>query len=124
MSILFTLIPYAQKSLENLASYAPMDLDIKTQPLLQPFVMPPDIDVKMLGQKLIPEYCLYRFEGTMFYPPLPTEFLEENVGVKNIPVHIVVFENDLFGVIYLTRKSMTLYHRIGQNLTATNYEDI
>ena len=59
--------------------------------------MPPDIDVKMIGQELIPEYCLYRFEGTMFYPPLQSEFLEENVGVKNIPVHIVVFENDLFG---------------------------
>ena len=63
----------------------------------------------------------------MFYPPLPSEFLEdpkEHVSAKKIPIQIIVFENDVLGVLLLTRQSMNIYYRVTQNLIATNYQDI
>lgn len=63
----------------------------------------------------------------MFYPPVDSEDLEnpkEHLAMKNIPVHIIVFGDNVFGVLLLTRKSMSMYHRVTQNLTAINYEDI
>ena len=63
----------------------------------------------------------------MFYPPVDSEDLENakhHLAMKNIPVHIIVFGDKFFGVLLLTRKSMSIYHRVTQNLTAINYEDI
>ena len=85
------------------------------------------MDVTMFRPNEIPNFCLYRFEGTMFYPPVDYEDLEnpkECLTLKNIPVHIIVFGDNVFGVLLLTRKSMSIYHRVTENLTAINYEDI
>ena len=114
----------------NELTYKPIDLNSETQPLPQSFILPSDVDVKMFRTNEIPNFCLYRFEGTMFYPPVDSEDLEnlenpkEHLALKNIPVHIIVFGDNIFGVLLLTRKSMSIYHRVTQNLTAINYEDI
>ena len=108
-------------------TYKPIDINSEIQPLPQPFILPSDLDVTMFRPKEIPNFCLYRFEGTMFYPPVDSEDLEnpkEHLAMKNIPVHIIVFGDNVFGVLLLTRKSMSIYHRVTQNLTAINYEDI
>ena len=117
----------------NELTYKPIDLNSETQPLPQPFILPSDMDITMFRPNEIPNFCLYRFEGTMFYPPVDYEDLEnlenlenpkEHIAMKNIPVHIIVFGDNVFGVLLLTRKSMSIYHRVTQNLTAITYEDI
>ena len=111
-------------------TYEEIDINSEFPPLPQPFILPSDMDVTMFRPNEIPNFCLYRFEGTMFYPPLDYEDLEdlenpkECLTLKNIPVHIIVFGDNVFGVLLLTRKSMSIYHRVTQNLTAINYEDI
>ena len=63
----------------------------------------------------------------MFYPPVDSEDLENpkhHLAMKNIPVHIIVFGDNVFGVLFLTRKSISIYHRVTKNLTAINYDDI
>ena len=111
-------------------TYEEIDINSEFPPLPQPFILPSDMDVTMFRPNEIPNFCLYRFEGTMFYPPVDYEDLEnlenpkEHLALKNIPVHIIVFGDNVFGVLLLTRKSMSIYHRVTQNLTAINYEDI
>ena len=108
-------------------TYEEIDINSEFPPLPQPFILPSDMDVTMFRPNEIPNVCLYRFEGTMFYPPLDYEDLEnpkEHLALKNTPVHIIVFGDNVFGVLLLTRKSMSIYHRVTQNLTAINYEDI
>ena len=115
------------RSLGNELTYKPIDINSETQPLPQSFILPSDVDLKMFRPKEIPNFCLYRFEGTMFYPPVDSEDFEnskEHLAMKKIPVHIIVFGDNVFGVLLLTRKSMSIYHRVTQNLTAINYEDI
>ena len=41
-----------------------------------------------------------------------------------IPAHIVIFDNDTFGVLFLELGSLALYSRVKENLAATHFEDI
>ena len=130
LSSLANRILLITKRISNELTYEEIDINSEFPPLPQPFILPSDMDVTMFRPNEIPNFCLYRFEGTMFYPPLDYEDLEnlenpkEYLALKNIPVHIIVFGDNVFGVLLLTRKSMSIYHRVTQNLTAINYEDI
>ena len=41
-----------------------------------------------------------------------------------IPAHIVIFDNDTLGVLFLELRSMSLYSRVKEDLTARHFEDI
>ena len=41
-----------------------------------------------------------------------------------IPAHVVIFDNDTFGVLFLELGSLALYSRVKENLAATHFEDI
>ena len=41
-----------------------------------------------------------------------------------IPAHVVIFDNDTFGVLFLEIGSLALYSRVKENLAATHFEDI
>ena len=41
-----------------------------------------------------------------------------------IPAHIVIFDNDTLGVLFLELRSMSLYSRVKEDLTACHFEDV
>ena len=41
-----------------------------------------------------------------------------------IPAHVMIFDNDTFGVLFLELGSLALYSRVKENLAATHFEDI
>ena len=41
-----------------------------------------------------------------------------------IPAHVVIFDNDTFGVVFMDLGSLALYSRVKENLAATHFEDI
>ena len=43
---------------------------------------------------------------------------------KMIPAHVVIFDCNTFGVIFLSINYMGIYSRIKENLTAVHYEDV
>ena len=84
----------------------------------QPFLLPPDI---ILDSPIEFEYnqCLHRFFGE-------AQVAGHNYfNPKMIPAHIIVFDNDTLGVIFLHYlKSMSIYKRMKEDLCAIHYNDI
>ena len=39
-----------------------------------------------------------------------------------VPGHLIVFDQDHFGVLFLTLRSMSLYVRISEDLTAVHFK--
>ena len=62
--------------------------------------------------------ALYRFIG------------EAQVAFDNyqdpsfIPAHIIIFDCDSFGVLFLSIRSFSLFHRVKENLGAVDYKDV
>jgi len=101
----------------------------KMQEMIQPFVMPENIDAdpsykpENIGTdecdiKFNYEYCLHRFLG------------EGQVASANyqdpdmIPAHIVIFDDDTLGCIWLQFNSIGIYCRVKEDLSAIHIDDI
>ena len=41
-----------------------------------------------------------------------------------IPAHVVIFDNDTLGVLFLELRSISLYSRVKEDLTACHFEDV
>ena len=82
--------------------------------LTQAFVLPPDTQIPLSTQFT---ECLYRFIGEGQIAELYYN------DPQMVPAHLIVFDCDTFGVLFLTLKTMSLYSRVKQNLNAIHYED-
>ena len=62
------------------------------------------------------QQCQYRFlaEGQIAY--------EDYQDPKFVPAHLIIFDQDHFGVLFLTLHSMSLYVRISEDLSAKCFE--
>ena len=83
----------------------------------QAFLLPPDA---RLDFPIEPEYnqCLHRFFGE-------AQVAAHNYfNPKMIPAHIIMFDNDTLGVIFLHLRSMSIYKRMKEDLSAIHYNDI
>ena len=83
----------------------------------QAFLLPPDA---RLDFPIEPEYnqCLHRFFGE-------AQVAAHNYfNPKMIPAHIIIFDNDTLGVIFLHLRSMSIYKRMKEDLSAIHYNDI
>ena len=102
---------------------------LKMQQMIQPFVMPKNIDAdpsfkpENIGTddsdiKFNYEYCLHRFLG------------EAQVASANyqdpdmIPAHIIIFDDDTLGCIWLQFNSIGIYCRVKEDLSALHIDDI
>ena len=102
----------------DLHSYQCFDFEsdqASSQTTSQPFVMPRDAYQRA---QLEYEHCLYRFQGEGQISP------DDYSDPSFVPAHIIVFNCDNFGVLFLTLKSMSLFSRVRENLDAVNYEEI
>ena len=41
-----------------------------------------------------------------------------------IPAHVMIFDNDTFGVLFMDLGSLALYSRVKENLSAIHFDDI
>lgn len=85
-------------------------------PPVQPFVVPRDVNESRVRD--LPSTCLYRFLGeaqVAFHDYVNPEF---------IPAHLMVFDGDTFGVLFLDLRSISLYSRVKEDLFALNYADV
>ena len=94
-----------------------------TKPNIQPFVLPVECECEYpLDSSDIFQSANWRFEATcqiasdMFQNP---EWIDGN---------LVIFSEDMFGVIFMAEEhgfnSLTIYHRVQENLSAVHYEDV
>jgi hypothetical protein len=81
----------------------------------QPFIMPSDA----FERSSVPyRTCIYRFVGEA--QVAQTDF----INAEMIPAHVVIFDCDMFGVLFLDICLMSLYSRIKEDFTAIHYDDI
>ena len=89
------------------------DSDQDSSPSFQPFLVPQDAYQRTKLDRY--ERCLYRFLG---------EGQVSSIDYSDpsfIPAHLIVFDCDTFGVLFLPLKSISLYSRINENFGAVNY---
>ena len=89
------------------------DSDQDSSPSFQPFLVPQDAYQRAKLDRY--ERCLYRFIGEAQVSPI------DYSDPSFIPAHVIVFDCDTFGVLFLTIKSISLYSRINENFGAVNY---
>ena len=119
---------------ETYFAYFPFELNsMENQEAKQPFVLPPGIFNPLTdvwidanaqypngteGPKLGFEKCLWRFLG---------EGQIANVDFdepQRILVHVVIFNEDCFAVLYLRYNTLCIYSRVKENFKAVGYKDI
>ena len=83
-------------------------------PQAQPFCLPSDYAYDRDEKEVAYDQCQYRFlaEGQIAY--------EDYQDPKFVPAHLIIFDQDHFGVLFLTLHSMSLYVRISEDLSATS----
>ena len=79
--------------------------------------MPPDIEFQS-GSRLEHDQCLHRFLGKAQV----ADFNYQNP--KMIPVHLIIFDEDSFGVIYFQLQAINIYKRIKKNLNTFMFDEI
>ena len=98
--------------------FLPQDM----KPNIQPFILPDDCDCECQVNDELFSTALWRFQascqiaGDMYNNP---EWIDGNV---------IIFSDDLFGVIFIAENhgfvSLSIYHRVKQNLSAIQYKDV
>ena len=94
--------------------------DIK--PTIYPFILPNECDCEFPLDDEVFQNSIWRFEATcqiasdMYQSP---EWIDGN---------LIIFSDDLFGVIFMAEShgfnSLTIYHRVKEDLSAVHYEDV
>ena len=84
-------------------------------PLSQPFKVPTDAQTR---SDLKFDRCLYRFSGEA--QVAMSDFTDPSM----ISAHIVIFDADTFGVLFLSLKSFSYFSRVTENLCAVDLSDI
>ena len=89
---------------------------LKKSDVHQPFILPPDV---MLEDHIILDYktCSHRFLGVAQIAQTDYE------NSQMIPAHIIVFDNDTIGVLFLQLQSISIYKRITEDLGAIVYNE-
>ena len=93
------------------------------KPNIQPFVLPVECECEYpLDSSDLFQSANWRFEATcqiasdMFQNP---EWIDGN---------LVIFSEDMFGVIFMAEEhgfnSLTIYHRVQENLASVHYKDV
>ena len=99
---------------------------LKMQEMIQPFVMPKNIDAdpsykpENIGTDNYwnYEYCLHRFLGK-------AQVASANYQDPDmIPAHIIIFDDDTLGCIWLQFNSIGIYCRAKEDLSALHIDDI
>jgi len=94
--------------------YIDFDSNQDSSPLsFQPFILPRDATQRAKLDKY--EQCLYRFISEAQVSPI------DYSDPTFVPAHLIIFDCDTFGVLFLTLQSMSLYSRISENFGAVNY---
>ena len=93
-----------------------------TKPTIQPFILPDECDCECSLDDQVFQKSVWRFQAScqiasdMYQNP---EWIEGN---------LVIFSDDLFGVIFMAEKhgfnSLTIYHRVQEDLSAVHYDDV
>ena len=81
-------------------------------PVLQPFLVPRDARQRA---KIEYEHCFYRFQGEGQVSP------DNYSDPSFIPAHIIVFNCDTLGVLFLPLKSILTFSRVREDLSAVNF---
>ena len=94
-----------------------------TKPITQPFILPDECDCEFpLDDNEVFSNALWRFEATC---QIAEDKYKSPQWIKG---NLVVFSDDLFGVIFMAEahgfNSMTIYHRVQEKLSAICYEDL
>ena len=105
------------QSIMEMSSFQRFDFDSDqdSSPPFQPFIVPPDAYQRAKFDRF--KQCLYRFIGEAQVSPI------DYSDPSFIPAHVIVFDCDTFGVLFLTIQSMSLYSRINENFGAVNYHE-
>ena len=101
---------------ESTATYESIDFEAADhQPQPQPFCLPSDA-YDRASEEVGYQQCQYRFlaEGQIAH--------EDYQNPQFVPAHLIIFDQDHFGVLFLTLHSMSLYVRISEDLSATCFE--
>ena len=82
----------------------------------QPFILPPDV---MLEDHIDLDYktCSHRFLGEVQVA------LPNFENSERVPAHIMIFDNDTIGVLFLQLQSISIYKRIKEDLGAIVYHE-
>ena len=107
----------------ELSSFQCFDFESADQnsqsPVLQPFLVPRDARQNLTHQdfffKIEYEHCLYRFLGEGQVSP------DNYSDPSFIPAHIIVFNCDTLGVLFLPLKSISTFSRVREDLSAVNF---
>merc|ERR1712004_607819 len=102
---------------EGTATYESIDFEAADhQPQPQPFCLPSDVFDRASEEVGSYQHCQYRFlaEGQIAH--------EDYQNPQFVPAHLIIFDQDHFGVLFLTLHSMSLYVRISEDLSATCFE--
>ena len=100
----------------ELSSFQCFDFESADQnsqsPVLQPFLVPRDARQRA---RIEYEHCLYRFLGEGQVSP------DNYSDPSFIPAHIIVFNCDTLGVLFLPLKSILTFSRVREDLSAVNF---
>ena len=99
----------------ELSSFQRFDFESADQnaPIMQPFLVPRDAEQTA---RIEYEQCLYRFLGEAQVSP------DNYSDPTFIPAHIIVFNFDNLGVLYLPFKFISTFSRVRENLSAVNFD--
>ncbi|XP_046630588.1 F-box only protein 31-like [Daphnia pulicaria] len=99
-----------QESFENIESVQPASSEVEWHelPTPQPFVVPYDC-VERHDQ--VPDSCKARFHG---FGQIAEEGFREPTFVEG---HWIVFNENLFGFLWISLQSLSMYHRVQEELT-------
>ena len=83
----------------------------------QPFILPPDVYLDS-SEVIEHNQCVHRFLGE-------AQVAQHNYeNPEMIPAHVIVFDEDTLGVIFLDLQSISIYKRLKEDLTTIYYDDI
>ena len=82
----------------------------------QPFVLPPDTGYDSLGKAKHLKKSTHRFSGLC-------QVAEEGFTNPTMePAQVIIFDNDMFGVLILRLRSFNVFTRVKRNLSAVHMD--
>ena len=95
----------------------------ETEPNVQPFVLPMNVECEYpLGSSDLFRTVKWRFEASC---QIASDLYQNPEWIDG---NLVIFSEDMFGVIFMAEEhgfnSLTIYHRVQENLASVHYEDV